>query len=179
MGPRSEGYRPYWREQKGVAGVPNYYAFSASGWRILSLNSEAPHGTGSTQLRWLRRELGPGNCRIAFVHKPRWSAGPRGNEPQMAPIWNALRGKARLFLSGHDHNSQRFRRQGGLIQLIAGGGGTARRYPVDETRAGLIWSNENDLAALRVRLRPGLARFAFVGAEGDVLSRGRVGCSRP
>jgi hypothetical protein len=177
-GLRNQGYRPYWRDQKAVTRVPNYYAFSAAGWRILSLNSEAAHGRGTAQLRWLGRRLRtPGNCRIAFVHKPRWSAGAHGNQPHMAAIWRRLRGDARLLLSGHDHNSQRFRLRDGLMQLVAGGGG-AKRYGVDESRAGLVWSNEDALAALRLRLSPGLARFAFVAASGRVLNRGQVRCSR-
>ncbi|HEX2505805.1 MAG TPA: hypothetical protein VHK22_06310 [Gaiellaceae bacterium] len=49
---------------------------------------------------------------------------------------------------------------------------------MDERRRDLRWSNENDRAALRLRLRPGRAAFAFVGAGGDVLNRGQVGCSR-
>jgi hypothetical protein len=177
-GLRNEGYRPYWRDQKGVPTVPNYYAFSVARWRILSLNSEAPHRWGSRQLGWLRGQLrGPGNCRIAFVHKPRWSAGAHGNQPHMRAIWRLLRGDARLLLSGHDHNSQRFGMRAGLIQLIAGGGG-ATRYGVDESRDGLVWSNEDALAALRLRLSPRLARFAFVAADGRVLNRGQVRCSR-
>ena len=48
----------------------------------------------------------------------------------MAPLWNALRGHARAFLSGHDHNLQRLRPAGGITQYIAGAGG-ASQYAVD------------------------------------------------
>jgi hypothetical protein len=93
-GLRADGYYPYWARKLGHR-VRAWYAFDLGGWRILSLNSEAPHGAGSSQLRWLRRELAdPGTCRIAFWHRPRRPArhgpgverpeGPRGTRPQRA-----------------------------------------------------------------------------------------------
>jgi len=45
-----EGYGAYWARVHGRR-PPPYYSFSLAGWRILSLNSEAPHGAGSRQLR--------------------------------------------------------------------------------------------------------------------------------
>src|SRR4051812_22676716 len=55
---RASGYRPYWRAARGVA-VPDWYSFRAGGWTILALNSEAPHGRGSPQERWLRAQVRP------------------------------------------------------------------------------------------------------------------------
>lgn len=175
---RSVGYKPYWRMQKGVEYVPPYYAFRAAGWQILSLNSQAAHDAGSAQVGWLSRKLaGPGNCRIAFMHRPRWTAGRRTNVADLVPLWRTLRGHTRFLLSGHDHNSQRFRSANGLIQLVAGAGGHSF-YDVDESHPRLVWSNDGNLVALRLRLTPGLARFAFVRRDGVVLERGRARCSR-
>jgi hypothetical protein len=81
-----------------------YYSFSVGGWQFLSVNSELPHRSGSAQLAWLKGRLGGGNCRIAFWHRPRFSAGTtHGDAPDMDPVWQALRGRAALVLSGHDH----------------------------------------------------------------------------
>jgi hypothetical protein len=59
---RGDGYEPYWADVFGET-PPAYYDFRVAGWQILSLNSEAPHGSGSAQVRWLRtRVTAPGSC---------------------------------------------------------------------------------------------------------------------
>src|SRR4051794_34524832 len=87
-GARATGYNPYWRAVWGTT-PPKWYAFSAAGWQILSLNSEAAHTAGSPQLDWLHRRLTKtpqfGNCRIAFWHRPRFSAGTHGDQRDLAP----------------------------------------------------------------------------------------------
>ncbi|MDP9400536.1 MAG: metallophosphoesterase [Actinomycetota bacterium] len=171
-----QGYDPYWRRARGRP-VPPYYAFSVGGWQLLSLNSEIPHGEGSPQLRWLRATLrgARGTCRLAFWHRPRFSAGDHGDQEDMAPVWDALRGHAVLVLSAHDHDMQRFRPIDGLIQLVAGAGGKSL-YDVDESDRRLAFANDDDWGALRLRLGPRSARFAFVALGGRTLDRGRVRC---
>lgn len=174
---RRQGYNPFWRRVHGRA-QPPWYAFSLGGWRFISLNSQAPHGPRSAQLRWLRRELrrGDGTCRIAFWHRPRFSAGRQhGDQPDVAPLWDALRGNARLVLSGHDHDLQRFRPVGGLTQLVSGAGGRAH----DAVRHGdrrLAFSDDRAFGAVRLELREGAADVAFVAADGRVLDRSSVSC---
>ena len=175
---RATGYDAYWRDAKGVM-PPRWYAFRVAGWQILSLNSEAHHGPSSHQVAWLGERVGAGgNCRIALWHRPRWSSGLHGNAPDVAPLWKALRGRARLVVSGHDHDMQQLRRRDGIVQLVAGSGGH-ERYPVQTGRGDVVWANDTAYGALRMRLRPGLARYAFVRADGAVLHAGRVGCTRP
>ena len=76
-----------------------HYSFTLAGWRILSLNSEDSVEPGSAQLSWLEDELsGPGNCRLAFWHAPRYSAGTgtataptslrSGTRSRAAPRWS-------------------------------------------------------------------------------------------
>jgi Calcineurin-like phosphoesterase len=174
---RFSGYYPYWRAKKGRR-QPPWSSTSIAGWRILSLNSMAAHGPGSRQLRWLRRELttAPGDCRIAFSHVPRYSAGIYDDNPGMAPLWNALRGHARAFLSGHDHNLQRLRPAGTITQYIAGAGG-ATGYGVDEADPQLAWGADGLFGALRIELEPGLATFEFRDSRGQLLDRSRRTCS--
>lgn len=174
---RAVGYGPYWRKARGLR-PPPYYAFSVAGWRILSLNSQAPHGVGSDQLAWLRQQLrAPGTCRIAFSHRPRWSAGTHGNQPDLAPLRNALVGHARIVLAGHDHDMQRFRARNGLVDFVVGSGGHGH-YEVDRSRSDLAWSNARAGGALRLRLRPGVADYSFVRVDGLVLDSGRIRCRR-
>ncbi|MEA2156046.1 MAG: hypothetical protein QOE11_2186 [Solirubrobacteraceae bacterium] len=171
---RGSGYEPYWRTVTGRT-PPAYYTFSAGGWRLLSLNSEAPHGAGSAQLRWLARQLRrPGTCRLAFWHRPRYSIGHHGDAPDMAPVWDALRGHAVLAISGHDHNMQRFRPVGGITQYVSGAGGHGRYGLHRETR--LAFGDDGDYGALRIDLRPGRARLRFVSSAGRVLDDSRVRC---
>jgi hypothetical protein len=169
------GYDAYWRARTG-APTPPWYRIRAGGWQILSLNSEAPHGPGSPQLAWLRAQLtGTTTCRLAIWHRPRFSAKPGGDEPDIAPLWDALAGHAALVLSGHDHDLQRLRPDGGIVQLVAGAGGRGHGRLRSGDRQ-VAWSDANTFGALRLRLRPGRADVAFVSAGGRILDRSRVAC---
>ena len=175
-GNRATGYFPYWKKKRGRA-LASWYSVESGGWQLLSLNSEAPHGARSPQLRWLRRRLGKGDCRIAFWHRPRFSASPaHGDAPDVAPLWDGVEGRAALVLTGHDHGSQRLRRRGGTVELVAGAGGP-NLYGVDKRDRRLVWADDDSVAAVRLELSPGRARFEFRTASGRALHRGSVRCS--
>jgi hypothetical protein len=173
---RADGYEPYW---EGVFGKPPpaYYDFRVAGWQLLSLNSEAPHGPRSAQVRWLRTRVArPGTCRLAFWHRPRFNAGEHGDARDVAPLWDALRGRAKLVVSGHDHNMQRFDPIDGITQYVSGAGGhglyrLAANYPRMAFGASRVYG------ALRIELRPGRARLAFVSEAGTILDLNVVRCS--
>jgi acid phosphatase type 7 len=171
-----QGYDPHWTKAHGTP-PPPYYSFRAGGWQFLSLNSEVATGPGSAQQRWLRGQLrGAGDCRIAFWHRPRFSAGTvHGDNPGVDPLWRALLGRARLVLNGHEHDMQRMSPRRGIVELIDGAGGHSfyglrRRYP------GLRFSSPDEFGAIRMELRPGVARIAFVSIEGKQLDRTSVDC---
>lgn len=171
-----QGYEPYW---EGVHGEPppDFYSVRAAGWQILSLNSETDHGPGSTQLRWLQARLrDAGDCRIAFWHRPRFSAGMvHGDAADIRPLWRALAGRARIVVNGHEHDMQRLRPRGGITEFVTGAGG-AELYPLDPADPRLAFGDDSGYGALRLRLTPGHASFAFVGLGGDVLDHGEIGC---
>jgi acid phosphatase type 7 len=171
------GYDVYWR--RALHRTPSdWYAFRAAGWQLLSLNSEAPHARGSAQERWLRTRLrAPGTCRIAFWHRPRYSAGKHGDQPDMAALWNDLSGHAVLALAGHDHDMQRFKPIDGIAQFVSGAGGRTL-HDVRSDDARLAFANDADHGALRLALRPGVARYAFIAVDGRVLDRGKIRCRR-
>lgn len=171
---RAEGYEPYWERAKGRT-PPGFYAFELAGWQMLSMNSEAPHGPDSDQVAFLREQVRRGgDCRLAFWHRPRFSAGNYGDEA-LAPLWDALRGHAVLVLNAHDHNTQRFAPRDGITQIVAGAGG-ANFYPVERQDPALAFSNDTEVAGLRLTLRPGRADYAVVTSDGRTLDRGRIGC---
>lgn len=173
------GYDPYWQRALGRGSTASWYAFSAGGWRIIGLNSETDHRPGSPQERWLRRQLSlrGGTCRIAFWHRPRYSAGRHGDQRDMEPIWNALRGRAAIVLNGHDHDLQRLRPIDGITTFVAGAGGRGS-YSIDESDRRVAFADDDHDGALRLRLRPGEAAYAFVSASGRVLDSGSLKCRR-
>ena len=70
-----DGYDPFWERALKRPDAAAWYAFGAGGWTILSLASETQRDADSDQLAWLRDQLrAPGTCRLAFWHRPRFSA---------------------------------------------------------------------------------------------------------
>ena len=171
---RATGYYPYWG-RRGRARP--WYRIRLAGWDIFALNSETPHEQGSRQVRWLQRALdgAKGTCRLAFWHRPRFSAGSvHGDSPDTEPLWNALRGHARLILGGHDHLMLRFRRHDGMTQYVAGSGGDTLYGAVPDDR--VVFARAGTQGALRMRLARGRARLEFRTIEGRVLDRSDVRC---
>jgi hypothetical protein len=174
---RGQGYFPYWRKAKGRA-QRSYYSFTIQGWQFLDLNSEGAHGTSSAQLKWLRKQVAaPGTCRIAFWHRPRYSAGNvHGDAPDVAPLWNALKGHARLVINGHDHTMQRMKKRSGLTEYVAGTGGANLYRNRRDSR--LAWGRSGVTGGLRIVLRPGRATLEFRSSSGKLLDRSHATCKR-
>jgi len=171
------GYDPYWATQRGRE-PPSYYSFSLAGWQITSLNSQIYGDDADRQTDWLRREVtGPGDCRLAFWHEPRYSAGTEhGDQPGVDPLWQALRGKAKLVVNAHEHHMERMKPRDGIVEVISGAGGHGFRYPVRKGDDRLAFADDDHDGALRIRLRPGEARLAFVAIDGRVLDSTTVRC---
>jgi len=75
-------------------------------------------------------------------------------------------------------DSQRLKPRDGVVQLVAGAGrGRAPLYPVRPDPR-LAFGNARDLAAVRLTLTPGRARFAFIAADGRRLDAAEVPCRR-
>jgi Calcineurin-like phosphoesterase len=172
----THGYDRYWRKAVGKT-VPSYYSFRIAGWDILSLNSEVDHGTDSDQYRWLQRQLGGRTtCRLAFWHRPRFSAARvHGDAPDMDPLWSALAKHAALVVNGHEHDMQRLHPRDGLVEVVSGAGGH-RLYSADRAYRGLAFADDTHYGALRIRLKRGEARLAFVAADGSILDSSTVRC---
>jgi hypothetical protein len=173
---RDQGYFPYWNSVLGRT-LPEYYKFSLAGWEIFSLNSESEHGKSSKQVRWLKSKVKKkGTCTLAFWHRPRYSGGGNGDQRDIAPLWNALKGRASIVVAGHDHGMQRLKRKDGITEFIsAAGGATLLRIWKDPRVA---FANNTTFGALRLKLSRGLARFAFVAVDGRTLDSGKVRCRR-
>ena len=174
---RKRGYNRYWREKVGRAPEP-WYVVREGGWELIGLDSELPHDEDSPQVAWLRRQVRPGTtCRIAFLHRPLYSAGTHGDQSDIAPLWDTLRGRAVAVIAGHDHNLQRLKPIGGLVQFVSGSGGRDL-YPVNREDERVAFADDTHFGALRLELRPGSAEWAFVAADGSVLDEGTLRCER-
>ena len=173
---RFQGYYPYWFRRKGERLAP-WFKTQIAGWEILSLNSQAPHGTDSAQLSWLRAALeGPGDCRIAFWHRPRYSEGAYRRAVDLKPFWKTLAGHARIVLNGHDHNLQRHSPQLGMVEYVVGAGGRDR-YKLHRGPSTMAWGTDRSDGALRMVLTPGRALLEFRAPSGHLLDRSRATCT--
>ncbi len=174
------GYVPYWTAARG-APPPFWYAFAASGWQLISLNSNEPALSSPEQLAWLRGTISKapryGDCRIAFFHHPRYSAGLHGGLSALEPMISVLEGRAVIALSGHDHDLQRLRPLDGITQLVSGAGG-AELYPVNPDDPRLVFSDDTHHGALRLKLTPGRAVASFLSSKGALLDRSVIRCAQ-
>ena len=128
------GYFNYFGGSAGASGL-GYYSFEEGSWRVIVLNSEVPSGAGSPQMQWLRAELSgrPAGCTAAIWHRPLFSSGRNGNNPDMRDVWRTLyEFDVDLVINGHDHTYERFAPQDpngrpdaarGIRQFIVGTGG--------------------------------------------------------
>jgi len=132
------GYYTYFGTTAGDP-TKGYYSFDVgSTWHVVALNSNCAAvacAAGSAQEQWLRADLAAAStrpCTLAFWHHPRFSSNEHGDDPTVAPFWDALSNAgAELVLNGHDHGYERFEPQSpaaapdpnGIREIVAGTGG--------------------------------------------------------
>jgi tartrate-resistant acid phosphatase type 5 len=112
---------PYWRMPAArytfVAGPIQFFAIDTN------LVSRA-------QIDWLDRELARSTARwkVVYGHHPIFSYGAHGDEPLVRDnLLPVLRGRAQIYLCGHDHDLQHLGPEGGVHFVVAGGGGAQTR----------------------------------------------------
>ena len=171
-----EDYLAYWRDARREE-LPPWSSVDVAGWQVIALNTETEIGPGSPQLEWLSEQVREaGTCRIVLMHRPRFTAGDDGDHDELAPVWDAIAGRAAMVLSGDDHNMQRLRPVDGVTQFVSGAGGRSN-YNVDEDDQRLAFGNDDSDGVLRLELRPGSARHSFVSAGGETLDSGQIRCT--
>jgi len=103
------------------------YTFTAGPAQFFALDTNL---VTRAQLDWLDKELARSTARwkIVYGHHPIHSDGAHGDEPVMRDrVLPLLRGRADLYICGHEHDLQHLAPQDGLHLVIAGGGGAAPR----------------------------------------------------
>jgi hypothetical protein len=184
--PGAAGYFGYfdWRDGPGERG---YYAYTRGDWRIYSLNSER---IDDAQLAWLKADLARTSraCVLAYWHRPLFSSGKHGNDPDVRPFWRALYlAGAEVVVNGHDHDYERFallrpggsRSLKGLRQFVVGTGGAELRPFVDIQPHSVV-RDASAHGVLRMVLRTSSYDWQFIAVDGSVRDSGSGRChSRP
>jgi hypothetical protein len=131
-------YFQYFGDRSGPPGL-GYYSYSLGAWHVFALNSEVGLEAGSAQMAWLRGELAANQaqCEVAYLHKPLFSSGFHGDQPQLRELWRTLyEFGVDIVVAGHEHSYERFAPQDftgrfdaqrGIRQFIVGTGGTTPR----------------------------------------------------
>ena len=184
------GYDEYFRSLENRV-VVNYskdavfYSFEVGGWHFVSADSNHPYD--KAQLAWLEEDLRTtkARCSAVFWHHPRFSSGQHGSSSSIKPLWEAaVKGGADVFLSGHDHNYERFapvsisgeRAADGAVQFVVGTGGKSLRGVGKRSPESAIFLSSTD-GVLELTLYPDRADFRFVSTSDEALDSGSVVCS--
>lgn len=171
-------YFAYFGDAAGPAGR-GYYSFNIGAWHIISLNSNAPAGRGSSQFEWLDADLATYQntpCILAYWHHPVFTSGPNGSDLRMRDAWRRLYDAgADVALAGHEHLYERFAPQDaagrldqsrGIRQFTVGTGGVPLYQvkavqPNSEVRETATWG------VLKLTLRPRGYDWQFVPIAGQ------------
>ncbi len=182
------GYFAYWGARAGDP-TEGYHATTVGGWTVVAANSNCDEvggcGASSPQGRFLASTLASaGNCALVFDHHPAYTDGkyaPGTTEGGLL-FDIAHAGDAELFLSGHDHNYQRFAprtasgalsKSTGVRQFVVGTGGKSNYGFTASAREFGVGSADG---ALRLTLRDHGYRWEFTTVSGQVLDSGTGDC---
>ena len=180
--PGPAAYFSYFGTAAGSA--PGWYSWDVGTWHMVALNSNCAAvggcGPGSPQEQWLRNDLAahPGACTLAYWHHARFSSSRNGDDPSVAPLFQALYDAgADVVLSSHNHQYERFAPLGpsggadparGIRTFVVGTGGKnlenfATVRPGSEARS-------KTFGVLALTLRPGGYDWQFRPVAGSPFS---------
>ncbi len=204
---RFAGYFKYFGEAGSLTERPGekgkgYYSFDiGSSWHVVALNTNDVN-IDAEQKEWLKADLAKTTkrCILAMGHHPRYSAAKygecsdKGVPLRMTEVFQILAdAKVDVYLSGHDHQYQRFAKQdnqgqandSGVRAFVIGSGGN-EHYPMKcglhghRPMANLQAENDEDFGVLKLKLRDGAYDWEFIraGTTGDDADSGtQLGCN--
>jgi tartrate-resistant acid phosphatase type 5 len=147
-----------------------YYTFTAGDAQFFALDTDV---ISEKQILWLKESLDASRARwkIVYGHHPIYSEGQHeDNNAKIGQLLPVLRGRAHIYLAGHDHDMQHLKPEGKLHFFIAGSGGKLR--PIQPGPRSLFAKSANGFAVLEVH-QDKLA-MTFVGVSGEELYRYEV-----
>lgn len=187
---QGDGGAAYFEYFGEVAGTPGqgWYSYELGAWHLVVLNSNcAVVGCDeSAQLAWLVDDLARSDalCTLAYWHHPRFSSGPHGDAPFVAPFWEALeQAGAEVVLAGHDHLYERFAPQtsagvatpDGLRQFTVGTGGK-QLYEAERIAPNSEVQIDDAFGVLVMTLRSDGYEWSFLASDGTERDTGSGQC---
>jgi tartrate-resistant acid phosphatase type 5 len=106
-----------------------YYTYTAGPVQFFAMDTNE---VSEAQLLWLKDELAKSRARwkLVYGHHPIYSDGAHlDNTGLIRRLLPVLKGKADVYLAGHDHDLQHLKEDGGVHFFVAGGGGAGLRPP--------------------------------------------------
>jgi hypothetical protein len=185
------GYFDYWGSLAG-ARDKGYYAKDLGSWRVVVTNTNCSQAGGCTttspQGQWLQQQLATAPaCTIVAGHHPAITDGDNyypGTTAGGQVFSAAYAGGAELYLSGHDHQYQRFSPRNGSLapdaargvrQFVVGTGGRGL-YPFEPAVDRTEYRQNTEHGGLRLVLSDGRYSWQFVAVDGSVMDSGSGTC---
>lgn len=112
-----------------------YYTFTAGPVQFFALDSNE---ISEAQLLWLKDELAKSRAtwKLVYCHHPIYSAGTHAdNQGLIKRLLPVLKGKADVYLAGHDHDLQHLKAEDGVHFFVSGGAGAGLREPQSGPRS--------------------------------------------
>ncbi len=107
-----------------------YYSFDYGNVHFISLNSEIPYDSLSTQYKWLVNDLQSemskkATFKIAFWHRPPYSSSSHGSDLNIRSVFSPIMEShgVDIVFNGHDHTYERSKAFNGTTYVVTGGGG--------------------------------------------------------
>ena len=181
-------YLRYFGDRAGRPGEA-WYSYELGDWHVVVLDSNCEVvacGPGSPQHDWLLADLAASDsrCTLAYWHHPRFSSGPHGDYPPVAPLWDALEAAdADLLLVGHDHLYERFAPQApdatpdpsGIRQITVGTGGKAL-YAAQRVAPNSEAIIDDAFGVLELTLHADAYDWRFLTVDGTTADSGSGDC---
>jgi len=119
----------YTRQSRSWRMPAPYYTFTAGPVQFFALDTNE---VSEAQLLWLKDELAKSRARwkLVYGHHPIYSAGVHADNPGLIKrLLPVLKGRADVYLAGHDHDWQHLKAEDGVNFFVSGGGGAGVREP--------------------------------------------------
>ncbi len=123
------------------------YTFTAGPAQFFALDTDV---FSQAQALWLAEELDKSTAKwkIVYAHHPIYSHGVHGNGDNLiAMLLPVLKSRADIYLTGHEHDMQHIKPEGGVHMFIAGSGG-AKPRPITPGERSLFAASSNGFAVL-------------------------------